>query len=220
MAPALRAGQHRQDAGRLAHRLLTTIAYRLDGETTYALEGSIFVAGAAVQWLRDGLGVIRAADETGALAAAADPAQSVYLVPAFVGLGAPYWDPDCRGALFGLTRATGPKEIARAALESVGYQTLDLIEAMRADLPPGAGAETVLRVDGGMAASDWAMQRLADILDAPVDRPAIKETTALGAAYLAGLQRRPLSAARRLRRAMAAGARASAPPSPPSRARR
>jgi glycerol kinase len=170
-----------------SHRLLTTIAYRLDGETTYALEGSIFVAGAAVQWLRDGLGVIRAADETGALAAAADPAQSVYLVPAFVGLGAPYWDPDCRGALFGLTRATGPKEIARAALESVGYQTLDLIEAMRADWPPGAGAETVLRVDGGMAASDWAMQRLADILDAPVDRPAIKETTALGAAYLAGL---------------------------------
>jgi glycerol kinase len=169
------------------HRLLTTIAYRLDGETTYALEGSIFVAGAAVQWLRDGLGVIRAAGETGALAAAADPAQSVYLVPAFVGLGAPYWDPDCRGALFGLTRATGPKEIARAALECVGYQTLDLVEAARADLPPGAGVETVLRVDGGMAASDWAMQRLADILDAPVDRPAIKETTALGAAYLAGL---------------------------------
>ncbi len=168
-----------------SHRLLTTIAYRIDGETTYALEGSIFVAGAAVQWLRDGLGVIRSADEAGALAAAADPAQSVYLVPAFVGLGAPYWDPDCRGALFGLTRATGPKEIARAALESVGYQTLDLIEAARADWP--AGAETVLRVDGGMAASDWTMQRLADILDAPVDRPAIKETTALGAAYLAGL---------------------------------
>ena len=120
-----------------SHRLLTTIAYRLNGETTYALEGSIFVAGAAVQWLRDGLGVIRAAEESGALAAAADPAQSIYLVPAFVGLGAPYWDPDCRGALFGLTRATGPKEIARAALESVGYQTLDLIEAARADLPPG-----------------------------------------------------------------------------------
>jgi glycerol kinase len=169
-----------------SHRLLTTIAYRLNGETTYALEGSIFVAGAAVQWLRDGLGVIRAAAESDALAAAADPAQSVYLVPAFVGLGAPYWDPDCRGALFGLTRAAGPKEIARAALESVGYQTLDLIEAARADLP--AGAETVLRVDGGMAASDWTMQRLADILDAPVDRPAIKETTALGAAYLAGLR--------------------------------
>jgi len=168
-----------------SHRLLTTIAYRIGGATTYALEGSIFVAGAAVQWLRDGLGVIRAADESGALAAAADPEQSVYLVPAFVGLGAPHWDPDCRGALFGLTRATGPKEIARAALESVGYQTLDLIEAARADLP--AGAETVLRVDGGMAASDWTMQRLADILDAPVDRPAIKETTALGAAYLAGL---------------------------------
>jgi len=171
-----------------SHRLLTTIAYRLDGETTYALEGSIFVAGAAVQWLRDGLGLIRAADEAGALAAAADPAQAVYLVPAFVGLGAPYWDPDCRGALFGLTRAAGPKEIARAALESVGYQTLDLIEAMRADWPSGAAAETVLRVDGGMAASDWTMQRLADILDAPVDRPAINETTALGAAYLAGLR--------------------------------
>ncbi len=167
------------------HRLLTTIAYRLNGETTYALEGSIFVAGAAVQWLRDGLGVIGAAAEAGALAAAADPAQSVYLVPAFVGLGAPYWDPDCRGALFGLTRATGPKELARAALDSVAFQTLDLIEAMRADGP--IGVETVLRVDGGMAASDWAMQRLADVLDAPVDRPAIRETTALGAAYLAGL---------------------------------
>ncbi|THD42702.1 MAG: glycerol kinase GlpK [Bradyrhizobium sp.] len=168
------------------HRLLTTIAYRLNGETTYALEGSIFVAGAAVQWLRDGIGVIGSSSEVGALAAAADPAQAVYLVPAFVGLGAPYWDPDCRGALYGLTRATGPKELARAALDSVAFQTLDLIEAMRADAPPHAG-ETVLRVDGGMSASDWAMQRLADILDAPVDRPAVKETTALGAAYLAGL---------------------------------
>ena len=169
------------------HRLLTTIAYRLNGETTYALEGSIFVAGAAVQWLRDGLGLIGSASESGALAAAADPAQAVYLVPAFVGLGAPHWDPDCRGALFGLTRATSARELARAALESVGYQTLELIEAMRADWPPGAATEMALRVDGGMAASDWAMQRLADILDAPVDRPAIQETTALGAAYLAGL---------------------------------
>ena len=167
------------------HRLLTTIAYRLNGETTYALEGSIFVAGAAVQWLRDGLGVISSAAESGALAAAADPGQSVYLVPAFVGLGAPHWDADARGALFGLTRATGPKEMARAALESVCYQTRDLAEAMRADWPEGG--DTVLRVDGGMSASDWAMQRLADILDAPVDRPAIQETTALGAAYLAGL---------------------------------
>jgi len=169
------------------HRLLTTIAYQLNGETTYALEGSIFVAGAAVQWLRDGLGLIGSASESGALAAAADPAQAVYLVPAFVGLGAPHWDPDCRGALFGLTRATSARELARAALESVGYQTLELIEAMRADWPPGAATEMALRVDGGMAASDWAMQRLADILDAPVDRPAIQETTALGAAYLAGL---------------------------------
>ena len=169
------------------HRLLTTIAYQLNGETTYALEGSIFVAGAAVQWLRDGLGLIGSASESGALAAAADPAQAVYLVPAFVGLGAPHWDPECRGALSGLTRATSARELARAALESVGYQTLELIEAMRADWPPGAATEMALRVDGGMAASDWAMQRLADILDAPVDRPAIQETTALGAAYLAGL---------------------------------
>jgi glycerol kinase len=168
------------------HRLLTTIAYRLSGKTTYALEGSIFVAGAAVQWLRDGLGVIGRADEAGALAAEADPHQDVYLVPAFVGLGAPYWDAEARGAIFGLTRASGPKEFARAALESVCYQTADLIEAMRDDWPQSGQAETVLRVDGGMAASDWTMQRLADLLGAPVDRPRIQETTALGAAWLAG----------------------------------
>jgi glycerol kinase len=169
-----------------SNRLLTTIAYQLDGQRTYALEGAIFVAGAAVQWLRDGLGVIRQAAETGALAATADPAQHVYLVPAFVGLGAPYWDAEARGSLFGLTRATGPRELARAALESVGYQTADLIAAMRADW---TGADdTVLRVDGGMTASDWTMQFLADVLDAPVDRPVVKETTALGAAYLAGLR--------------------------------
>ena len=167
------------------HRLLTTIAYQLDGERTYALEGAIFIAGAAVQWLRDGLGVIRAAAETGALAEAADPAQSVYLVPAFVGLGAPYWDAGARGALFGLTRNTGPRELARAALESVGYQTRELVRAMQADW--GATGSTVLRVDGGMTASDWSMQFLADILDAPVDRPVVQETTALGAACLAGL---------------------------------
>lgn len=170
------------------HKLLTTIAYQLKGERTYALEGSIFVAGSAVQWLRDGLGVITQAAETGPLAGAADPAQNVYLVPAFVGLGAPYWNPNVRGALFGLTRNTGPAELAQAALESVCYQTFDLREAMRADWPQAKTASIVLRVDGGMTASDWTMQRLADILDAPVDRPMIQETTALGAAYLAGLR--------------------------------
>ncbi len=169
------------------NKLLTTIAYQLGGKRTYALEGSIFIAGAAVQWLRDGLGIIKAAAESGPLAEQADPAQAVYLVPAFVGLGAPYWDAECRGAMFGLTRGTGPREIAKAALESVCYQTLDLLDAMRADWPGAADARTVLRVDGGMTASDWAMQRLADILGSPVDRPVVKETTALGAAYLAGL---------------------------------
>jgi glycerol kinase len=167
------------------NKLLTTIAYQIRGKRTYALEGAIFIAGAAVQWLRDGLGVIREAAETEALAASADPAQSVYLVPAFVGLGAPYWDPEARGALFGLTRATSPREIARAALECVGYQTLDLIAAMKADWTDAGN--TVLRVDGGMTASNWTMQFLADILNAPVDRPRVAETTALGAAYLAGL---------------------------------
>jgi glycerol kinase len=167
------------------NRLLTTIAYQLGGQRTYALEGSIFVAGAAVQWLRDGLGLIADAAETGALAAAADPGQSVYLVPAFVGLGAPYWDAQARGALFGLTRGTGRAEMARAALESVAYQTRDLIEAMRGDWQ-SSGSELVLRVDGGMVASDWTMQFLADMLGAPVDRPRVLETTALGAAWLAG----------------------------------
>jgi glycerol kinase len=169
------------------NKLLTTIAYQLGGKRTYALEGSIFVAGSAVQWLRDGLGVIKQAAETGPLAEKSDSAQSVYLVPAFVGLGAPYWNPRVRGALFGLTRNTGPAELAHAALESVCYQTCDLWEAMRADWPEAKAANIVLRVDGGMAASDWTMQRLADLLDAPVDRPVVQETTALGAAYLAGL---------------------------------
>ena len=169
------------------NKLLTTIAYQLGGKRTYALEGSIFVAGSAVQWLRDGLGIIKQASETGPLADKSDSTQSVYLVPAFVGLGAPYWNPRVRGALFGLTRNTGPAELAHAALESVCYQTFDLREAMRADWPGGKAAN-VLRVDGGMTASDWTMQRLADLLDAPVDRPMIQETTALGAAYLAGLQ--------------------------------
>ena len=167
------------------NRLLTTLAYQLGGQRHYALEGSIFVAGAAVQWLRDGLGVLTSAADSGRLAATADPAQDVVLVPAFVGLGAPYWDPDARGALFGLTRATGPAELARAALESVAFQTADLLDAMRADWD-GAG-DTVLRVDGGMVASDWTMQALADLTGAPVDRPMFAETTALGAAYLAGL---------------------------------
>ena len=170
------------------NRLLTTIAYQLKGRRTYALEGSIFIAGAAVQWLRDGLHLVQNAAETGPMAAESDPAQQVYLVPAFVGLGAPYWDADARGAMFGLTRNTGPREFARAALEAVCFQTHDLLAAMRADWPGAKGAQTVLRVDGGMVASDWTMQRLADILGAPVDRPEVKETTALGAAYLAGLQ--------------------------------
>ena len=168
------------------NRMLTTVAYRLRGTPTYALEGSIFIAGAVVQWLRDGLKAIGAAPETQGLAEAADEAQGVVLVPAFTGLGAPYWRPDCRGAVFGLTRNSGPAELARAALESVGYQTRDLLEAMRADW--GAAADGVLRVDGGMVASDWTMQFLADITGAPVDRPVVTETTALGAAYLAGLQ--------------------------------
>ncbi len=169
-------------------KLLTTIAYQLDGARCYALEGSIFVAGAAVQWLRDSLHVVQSAEQTGGLAQAADPTQEVILVPAFVGLGAPYWRPDVRGALFGLTRATGPRELAQAALESVCFQTADLLDAMKADWRDAASGLTALRVDGGMAASDWTMQRLADLLGNTVDRPRIKETTALGAAYLAGMR--------------------------------
>ncbi len=168
------------------NRLLTTIGYRLGGQTTYALEGSIFIAGAAVQWLRDGLKLMHAASEAGPMAAKADPEQDVILVPAFVGLGAPYWDAEARGALFGLTRGTGPNELARAALEAVCFQSADLLDAMRRDWQ--GAADTVLRVDGGMVASDWTMQRLADLIAAPVERPTVLETTALGAAYLAGLQ--------------------------------
>ena len=164
--------------------LLTTIAYQLDGKRTYALEGSIFIAGAVVQWLRDGLQIIRDAKQTQPLAESADESQELTLVPAFTGLGAPYWNAECRGAVFGLTRNSGPAEFARAALESVGFQTRDLLEAMHADW---SGADdTALRVDGGMSASDWAMQFLADITDAPVDRPEVLETTAMGAAWLAG----------------------------------
>ncbi|MCZ4354430.1 glycerol kinase GlpK [Roseovarius aestuarii] len=171
------------------NRLLTTIAYQLNGTPTYALEGSIFVAGAVVQWLRDGLHLIGAAGEAGALASAADPGQDVVMVPAFTGLGAPYWNADCRGAIYGLTRATGPAEMARAALESIGFQTRDLLEAMHADWDmTGHGTSPTLRVDGGLSASDWTMQFLADVTGAPVDRPTVLETTALGAAWLAGMQ--------------------------------
>jgi glycerol kinase len=173
-----------EQAVRSENRLLTTIAYRLDGKTTYALEGSIFIAGAVVQWLRDGLKLIREAKESQALSAKADDGQQIIMVPAFTGLGAPYWVPEARGAIFGLTRNTGPAEFARAALESVGFQTRDLLEAMHADWA-GAG-DAVLRVDGGMTASEPAMQFLADILGAPVDRPRNTETTAQGAAWLAG----------------------------------
>ncbi len=167
-------------------RLLTTIAYQFNGQPTYALEGSIFIAGAVVQWLRDGLGIIKNAAETQALAEVADPEQQLYLVPAFTGLGAPYWDANCRGAIYGITRNSGPAEFAKAALESVAYQTRDLVEAMRGDWA-GAG-ETVLRVDGGMCINNWAMQRLADMLGAEVDRPQVLESTALGAAWVAGMQ--------------------------------
>ncbi len=169
---------------RSKHRLLTTIAHRIEGRTTYALEGSIFVAGAAVQWLRDGLHVIESARDTEALARGLESNRGVYLVPAFTGLGAPHWDPRARGALLGLTRDTGVAELARAALESVCYQTLDLVNAMGRD---GAITPDTLRVDGGMVANDWLMQFLADVLGFAVERPVITETTALGAAYLAGL---------------------------------
>jgi glycerol kinase len=169
------------------NRLLTTIAYQFGGKRTYALEGAIFVAGAAVQWLRDAMKIVATAPDINALAARAHPDEDVYLVPAFVGLGAPYWDTQARGAIYGLTRNAGAAELARAALDCVAYQTRDLLEAMRGDWPQ-MGEETVLRVDGGLTASDLAMQFLADMLGAPVDRPAVKETTAIGAAYLAGLK--------------------------------
>ena len=159
------------DMVRSRNRLLTTIAYRLNGETTYALEGAIFIAGASVQWMRDMLKIFENSSDAGALAAKADPTQNVYLVPAFVGLGAPWWDSAARGSLTGLTRNTGPAELAQAALESVSYQTRDLIDAMRKDWK--GAHDTVLRVDGGMVASDFTMQFLADILNTPVDRPTI-----------------------------------------------
>ena len=166
------------------NRLLSTLAYRIDGTSTYALEGSIFIAGAAVQWLRDGLGIVSRAEQTGPMAARSSEDEALYMVPAFTGLGAPWWDAEARGAIYGLTRKSGPDDFARAALESVAFQTADLLDAMRRDWP--SLGETVLRVDGGMVASDWTMQRLADILDSPVDRPTVLETTALGTAWLAG----------------------------------
>lgn len=166
------------------HRLLTTVAYRLNGKTTYALEGSIFIAGAAIQWLRDGLGILESAGQSEDLAKQLPDNQGVYLVPAFTGLGAPHWDPNARGAIFGLTRDTGPAHFVRAAIESVCYQTRDLLDAMSADgLPP-----RVLRVDGGMVNNSWLCQFLADILNIEVSRPVQTETTALGAALLAGMQ--------------------------------
>ena len=167
------------------HGLVTTVAYQFGGRRTYALEGSIFAAGTTVQWLRDGLGVVASAAETEELAAKADPEQQIYLVPAFTGLGAPYWAPHARAAISGITRGTTRNELARAALESVAYQSRDLLEAMAADAG-GASGEGVVRVDGGLSANGWAMQFLADMLGAPVERPAVVETTAVGAAYLAG----------------------------------
>jgi glycerol kinase len=166
------------------HRLLTTVAYRIGGRTTYALEGSIFVAGAVVQWMRDGLKLIEHAAGSETRARAARPDHGVYFVPAFTGLGAPYWDPEARGAILGLTRDTSIDEIVSAGLQAVCYQTLDLQRAMTAD---GLRADR-LRVDGGMVANAWLMQFLADMLDVVVERPAMTETTSLGAAILAGLQ--------------------------------
>jgi glycerol kinase len=174
------------EAVRSRNRLLTTVCYRLDGRVTYALEGSIFVAGAAVQWLRDGIGLIDTASETESLAKSLQDNRGVYLVPAFTGLGAPHWDAHARGGLFGITRDTGVAEIARATVESVCYQTRDLLEAVADD--GGDTRLTALRVDGGMVANDWLMQFLADIVDLRVERPIVTETTALGAAYLAGVQ--------------------------------
>jgi len=174
-----------EQAVRSRNRLLTTVCYRLDGKVTYAIEGSIFIAGAAVQWLRDRVGLIQSASETEALASSLPDNRGVYLVPAFTGLGAPHWDARARGGLFGITRDTGVAEITRATLESVCYQTRDLLQAVADD---GATSLAALRVDGGMVANDWLMQFLADIVDLRVERPVVTETTALGAAYLAGVQ--------------------------------
>ncbi len=166
------------------NKLLTTVCYRINGQVNYALEGSIFMSGATVQWLRDGLGTISTANETETHARQLADNDGVYLVPGFTGLGAPYWDPEARGAIYGLNRNTGPAHLSRAALESVAYQTLDLIQAMKDD----GGEASVLRVDGGMVANEWLMQFMADVLAIPIDRPKITETTALGVAGLAALK--------------------------------
>ena len=180
----LNTGEHAVTSN---NRLLSTTAYRLNGKPTFALEGSIFVAGAAVQWLRDGLKLVKNAGDTEAIARGIDDTGGVYLVPAFVGLGAPYWDPDARGAMIGLTRDSGIDQLVRATLESVAYQTKDLMNAMAGDIQ-GDGRPTAVRVDGGMVANDWICQFLADMLNLPVERPKVIETTALGAAYLAGME--------------------------------
>jgi glycerol kinase len=170
------------------NRLLATSAWRVGANAAYAIEGSIFIAGAVVQWLRDALGVIRSAAEIEALASTAAPAEGLYFVPAFTGLGAPYWDPDARAAILGLTRDMGVAEIARAALDSVCFQTRDLLDAMGRDMKSaGLAPPAALKVDGGMVRNDWFCQRLADVTGLPVERPVVTETTALGAAYLAGL---------------------------------
>ena len=166
------------------NKLLTTIGYRLDGKTTYALEGSIFISGAIIQWLRDGLKIIDSAPKTESIASAMVSNNGVYMVPALTGLGAPHWSPNARGAIYGITRDTGPNDFVRAALESVAYQTNDLLTAIAGDGIP----VSVVRVDGGMTANDWLMQFLADIIELPVDRPVVRETTALGAAMLALMQ--------------------------------
>lgn len=170
------------------NQLLTTVGYRLDGKPTYAVEGSIFMAGATIQWVRDGLKLISDAAESEALARGADERSRVYMVPAFTGLGAPYWDPHARGAILGMTRDTGIAELVRAAIESVSFQTRDLMEAMAADMSGGLDANAPLRVDGGMVRNNWFCQNLADLLGRPVERPRYTETTALGATYLAALQ--------------------------------
>ena len=169
-----------------SNRLVTTVAWKIKDVTEYALEGSVFVGGAVVQWLRDGLGLIRQSNEVEALAKSVSDNGGVFFVPAFVGLGAPHWDSYARGSIFGLTRGTTAGHLARAAVESIAYQVADLLDAMRLD--SGASVPE-LRVDGGAAANDSLMQFQSDILGAPVVRPAVTETTALGAAYLAGLWR-------------------------------
>ena len=170
------------------NRLLTTVAYSLNGKISYALEGSIFIAGAGIQWLRDGLGVIQSAEETEPLAASLEDNGGVYLVPAFTGLGAPHWDADARGAIYGLTRGSGAAHLVRAMLESVCYQTADLLTAMSSDGNTHGVSPQRLKVDGGMVRNNWLLQFLSDMVELPLSRPVVMETTALGVAYLAGLK--------------------------------